>query len=66
MSDWLLNLPVLWMAVVVFAAGGPKVCSPKQKGFGSYLIERAFAGQLGGSELRFSPEGVSCTLEVAL
>ena len=47
-------------------SGGPKVCSPKQKGFGSHLIERAFAGQLGGSELRFSPEGLSCTLEVAL
>ena len=47
-------------------SGGPKVCPPKQKGFGSYLIERAFAGQLGGSELRFSPEGLSCTLEVAL
>ena len=47
-------------------SGGPKVCPPKQKGFGSHLIERAFAGELGGSELRFSPEGLSCTLEVAL
>ena len=47
-------------------SGGPKVCPPKQKGFGSHLIERAFAGQLGGSELMFSPEGLSCTLEVAL
>ena len=47
-------------------SGGPKVCPPKQKGFGSHLIERAFAGQLGGSELIFSPEGLSCTLEVAL
>jgi two-component system CheB/CheR fusion protein len=47
-------------------SGGPKVCSPKQKGFGSHLIERAFAGQLGGSELKFNPEGLSCTLEVAL
>ena len=47
-------------------SGGPEVSPPKQKGFGSHLIERAFAGQLGGSELRFSPEGLSCTLEVAL
>ena len=47
-------------------SGGPKVCPPKQKGFGSQLIERAFAGQLGGSELIFSPHGVVCTLEVAL
>jgi PAS domain S-box-containing protein len=46
--------------------GGPEVSPPKQKGFGSHLIERAFAGQLGGSELLFSPQGLSCTLEVAL
>ena len=30
------------------------------------LIERAFAGELGGSELVFSPQGLACTLEVAL
>ena len=47
-------------------SGGPKVSPPKQKGFGSHLIERAFAGQLGESELMFSPQGLSCTLEVAL
>ena len=47
-------------------SGGPEVSPPKQKGFGSHLIERAFAGQLGGSELIFSPQGLSCTLEVAL
>ena len=47
-------------------SGGPEVNPPKQRGFGSHLIERAFASPLGGSELRFSPEGLSCTLEVAL
>ena len=26
-------------------SGGPEVCPPKQKGFGSHLIERAFAGR---------------------
>jgi two-component sensor histidine kinase len=46
-------------------SGGPKVCPPKQKGFGSHLIERAFTG-LGGAVMSFSPEGLSCTLEVAL
>ena len=46
--------------------GGPKVCPPEQKGFGSHLIERAFGGQLGRSELRFNPEGLSCSLEIAL
>jgi PAS domain S-box-containing protein len=47
-------------------SGGPEVSPPKQKGFGSHLIERAFAGQLGGSELLFSPQGLSCALEIAL
>jgi two-component sensor histidine kinase len=47
-------------------SGGPKVSPPKQKGFGSDLITRAFAGQLGGSELLFNPQGLSCALEVAL
>ena len=47
-------------------SGGPTVCPPKQRGFGSHLIERAFAGQLGESELKFNPEGLSCSLEIAL
>jgi two-component sensor histidine kinase len=47
-------------------SGGPEVRPPKQKGFGSHLIERAFAGQLGESELMFSPQGLSCALEVSL
>jgi len=47
-------------------SGGPEVSPPKQKGFGSHLIERVFAGQLGESELMFSPQGLSRALEVAL
>jgi PAS domain S-box-containing protein len=54
------------MKLVWQESAGPEVRPPKQKGFGSHLIERAFAGQLGGSELVFSPQGLSCTLEVAL
>jgi two-component system, chemotaxis family, CheB/CheR fusion protein len=54
------------MKLVWQESGGPEVLPPKQKGFGSHLIERAFAGQLGGSELVFSPQGLCCTLEVAL
>ncbi len=46
--------------------GGPEVSPPKEKGFGSHLIERAFGGQLGDAELVFRPQGLSCTLEVAL
>jgi PAS domain S-box-containing protein len=45
---------------------GPKVSPPRQKGFGSNLIERAFAAQLGGAELVFNPQGLCCKLEIAL
>ena len=47
-------------------SGGPEVCPPEQKGFGSHLIERAFGSQLGSAQLVFDPQGLSCTLEVAL
>ena len=54
------------MKLIWQESGGPEVTPPQQKGFGSHLIERAFVGQLGGSELVFSPQGICCTLEVAL
>ena len=54
------------MKLVWQESGGPDVSPPKLKGFGSHLIERVFAGQLGKSGLLFSPQGLSCTLEVAL
>ena len=44
--------------------GGPKVTVPKQNGFGSHLIKRAFGGQLGSAQLVFSPQGLSCILEI--
>ena len=47
-------------------SGGPKVASPKQRGFGSHLIERAFGGQLGAAQLVFDPSGLTCTLEIAV
>jgi PAS domain S-box-containing protein len=47
-------------------SGGPKISPPKQKGFGSHLIERAFGGQLGSAQLVFNPQGLLCALEVAL
>jgi PAS domain S-box-containing protein len=46
--------------------GGPQVNPPRQKGFGSHLIERAFGGQLGDAKLLFNPPGLTCTLEIAL
>ena len=47
-------------------SGGPEISPPQRKGFGSHLIERAFGGQLGTAQLVFSPQGLSCTLEVEL
>jgi PAS domain S-box-containing protein len=46
--------------------GGPEISPPQRKGFGSHLIERAFGGQLGTAQLVFSPQGLSCTLEIEL
>ena len=45
-------------------SGGPEVSPPKQKGFGSHLIERAFGGQLGTAKLVFKPEGLCCLIEI--
>lgn len=42
--------------------GGPPVREPSQKGFGSRLI----GASLEESQVTFAPEGVTCTLEMAL
>ena len=42
-------------------SGGPLVRPPQRRGFGSTLIERALAMEVGGSSrLVFEPEGVTC------
>lgn len=46
--------------------GGPLVVPPERKGFGSFLIERALQGGGGGARLEFNPNGLICSLEVAL
>lgn len=48
--------------------GGPPVCgAPRRQGFGSRLIERGLARDLGGSaEMRFEPEGLRFVLHVPL
>jgi two-component sensor histidine kinase len=46
------------MKLVWQESGGPEVSPPKQKGFGSHLLERAFNGQLGKAQLVFSPQGL--------
>jgi PAS domain S-box-containing protein len=43
---------------------GPVVQSPRQRGFGSRMIERGLARQLGGTvEMDFSADGLRCRLD---
>ena len=47
--------------------GGPTVRPPERRGFGSRLIERSLAVDLGGDvRLSFNPDGVVCTVEALL
>jgi two-component sensor histidine kinase len=47
--------------------GGPAVSAPEHRGFGSRLIERGLATDLGGrATLAFEPDGLSCTIEAGL
>jgi len=47
--------------------GGPAVAPPTRRGFGSRLIERGLAGELGGRvSLQFEPEGVRCVIEAPM
>ena len=54
------------LARVVWAErGGPPVAADNRRGFGTELIERIVAHELGTTvDLRFDPGGVNCTLLV--
>lgn len=44
-------------------SGGPTVAEPKRKGFGSRLIERALASELGGEvRVNYQSSGLACTI----
>jgi two-component sensor histidine kinase len=46
---------------------GPAVRPPQKRGFGSRLIERGLAQDLGGSAwLEFKPDGIACTIRAPL
>lgn len=48
-------------------SGGPGVEVPSRRGFGSRMIERGLAAELGGSvEIHFNPDGVVCTVDAPL
>jgi PAS domain S-box-containing protein len=45
-------------------SGGPPVTEPTRKGFGSRLIERSLASELGAEvRIEYPPQGVICTIE---
>ena len=47
--------------------GGPPVEPPSRRGFGSRLIERGLAADLGGTAaLHFDPSGLRCVIEASL
>ena len=47
--------------------GGPAVSRPSRRGFGSRLIERGLAHELGGEvTLLFEPDGVRCVMDLPL
>jgi PAS domain S-box-containing protein len=41
---------------------GPRVTTPKHKGFGSILIEHAFEG----ARFEYAPQGLTCTFEISI
>lgn len=48
-------------------SGGPPVSVPNRRGFGSRMIERGLAAELGGSvTIDFRPTGVLCTVDAPL
>jgi len=48
-------------------SGGPPVTAPERRGFGSRLVERGLAGEMGGSaRLSFDAAGVVCLIEAPL
>ena len=55
-----LNLVLCWRE-----KGGPAVAAPSRKGFGSRVIERGLAHELGGTvELHYRPDGVVCEMNI--
>jgi PAS domain S-box-containing protein len=56
------RLRLLWRE-----SGGPAVEPPPKRGFGSRMIERGLAAELGGEvTIEFRPEGVRCTVDAPL
>jgi PAS domain S-box-containing protein len=47
--------------------GGPRVSPPERRGFGTRMIERGLAAELGGEvKIDFRPQGIVCTVDAPL
>jgi two-component sensor histidine kinase len=55
------NLALQWKE-----RGGPKVCTPKERGFGSTLIERTLSAHRGEVSMRYAAAGVTCRITLPL
>ena len=56
-----------WLKLDWVERGGPPVAQPKRKGFGSRLIGRGLAAQLGGEAIiDYAPSGVICRIRAPL
>jgi PAS domain S-box-containing protein len=47
-------------------SNGPKVSAPRERGFGSTLIERTLSGHGGESSIRYNEAGVTCHITLPL
>ena len=54
------------MELVWTESGGPPTIEPAQYGFGTLLLTRVLAQQLGSVELHFLPEGLRCRMMMPL
>ena len=66
---WTLDDPAQPALVEILwrEAGGPPVTPPTRRGFGSRLVEKGLARELGGEvSLRFAPEGLTCLMRLPL
>ena len=54
-----------WLTLRWRERGGPPVTAPTRKGFGSWVIERGLAHELGGDvTLEYLPQGLACTINI--
>jgi PAS domain S-box-containing protein len=64
---WTFDAPAKALKLVWSEQGGPPVEPPRRRGFGTRLIERSLAAELGGGVIiDFAPTGVVCAIEAVI